>query len=257
MKSKTALVTGSTRGIGFGIADALARKGFNLVLNGVRHETEVVEPVRMLRQRGVDVLYCQGSISDGHDRENIIAKAYHHFGSIHVLVNNAGVAPKKRNHVLELDETSYDYLLDTNLKGTFFMTQAVAKKMIAEKSSSRSFSGCIISITSVSAEVASINRGEYCISKAGLAMMTKLFAVALSEFQIPVYEVQPGIIETDMTAGVKEKYDKLIREGLTLEGRWGTPADIGTIVSALATGEIPYATGQVIHADGGMSVRRL
>lgn len=254
---KSALITGGSRGIGYGIAVALAQQGYNLAINGVRSEEHVQDQLNILKNHNIDVIYCQGNIGDRVDRDGIIAKAIKRFRCIDVLVNNAGVAPAVRQDILDLDEANYDRLLDTNLKGTFFFTQQVAKQMLLEKEQRPAYSPCIISITSISAEVASVNRGEYCISKAGLAMMTKLFAIRLGDEHIPVYEVRPGIIRTDMTAGVKEKYDKLINEGLTLEKRWGTPEDIGKIVAALAKGEIPYATGQVIHADGGMGIRRL
>ena len=254
---KAALVTGGSRGIGFGIARALAVGGYNLAINGVRPEQDALNSLNELRSFNIDVAYCQGNIGEKGDREKIVQNAFAYFGSIEVLVNNAGIAPAVRKDILELDEENYDRLLDTNLKGTFFLTQLVANLMLKRKSLDPSYSPCIITITSISSEVASVNRGEYCMSKAGLSMMTKLFAARLGEVHIPVYEVQPGIISTDMTSGVKDKYDKLINEGLTIDKRWGTPEDIGRIVAALAKGDIPYSTGQVIHADGGMSVRRL
>lgn len=255
---KAALITGGSRGIGYGIAEALAKEGFNLAINGVREEKEAIAALDNLRKRyNVEVIYCQGNIGEAEDRKRIVEKAYAHFRTINVLVNNAGIAPKVRNDILALTEDAYDYLMNINLKGTFFLTQEVARRMRLTKQADPHAEVCIISITSISAEVASINRAEYCLSKAGLGMMTKLFAAALGEVNIPVYEVRPGIIETDMTSGVKEKYDKLIGEGLTLEKRWGRPEDIGRIVAALARGDIPYATGQVISPDGGMGVRRL
>ena len=254
---KAALVTGGSRGIGFGIARALAVGGYNLAINGVRPEQDASSSLNELRSFNIDVVYCRGNIGEKGDREKIVQNAFAYFGSIEVLVNNAGIAPAVRKDILELDEENYDRLLDTNLKGTFFLTQLVANLMLKRKSLDPSYSPCIITITSISSEVASVNRGEYCLSKAGLSMMTKLFAARLGEVNIPVYEVQPGIIRTDMTSSVKDKYDKLINEGLTIDKRWGTPEDIGRIVAALAKGDIPYSTGQVIHADGGMSVRRL
>ena len=254
--AKTALITGGSRGIGLGIAEALGNQGYNLAINGVRGEDEAEEHLTSLRKLS-DVIYCQGNIGDLSDHHRIVSRALSRFKSIDVLVNNAGVAPKTRMDIMELDEEGYDRLLDINLKGTFFLTQQVARQMLAEKSKNPDYRPCIITITSMSAEVASINRGEYCISKAGLSMMTKLFAVRLADSDIPVYEVRPGIIQTDMTSGVKEKYDKLIAGGLTLEKRWGTPSDIGKIVAALAKGDIPYATGQVIAADGGLTIQRL
>ena len=253
---KSALITGGSRGIGLGIAEALGKRGYRLAINGVRDEDEVSQQLDHLRQL-TDVVYCQGNIGNLRDHKGIVAKALTKFNTIDVLVNNAGVAPKNRKDILELDEESFDRLMDINLKGTFFLTQLVAQQMLAAKKSNDKYSPSIITITSMSAEVASINRAEYCMSKAALSMMTKLFATRLAEADIPVYEVRPGIIETDMTAGVREKYDKLINDGLTLEKRWGTPADIGKIVAALASGSIPYATGQVIAADGGLTIRRL
>lgn len=254
---KTALITGGTRGIGFGIAEALARKGYDLAVNGIRGELEVKDELQTLKNYNVDVIYCQGNIGNDEDRSRIIAKAFDHFRIIHVLVNNAGVAPKVRNDILAVTEEDFDYLMNINLKGTFFFTQEVANWMMNEKKSNPNYEACIITVTSISAEVASVNRAEYCMSKAALGMMTKLFAVKLSDANIPVFEVRPGIIETDMTAGVKDKYDKLIDGGLTLEKRWGKPEDIGKIVAALAKGDIPYSTGQVITPDGGMGIRRL
>ena len=257
MSIKTALITGGSRGIGFGIAQNLAKQGFNLAINGVRDEKDVSVELKTLSSFGVEIVYCRGDIGKREERKLIVEKAFDAFGSLNVLVNNAGVAPTIRKDILELDEAGFDYVMDINLKGTFFLSQDVALKMLEEKSRSSDFEGCIITITSISADIASINRGEYCMAKAGLAMMTKLLATRLGEANIPVYEVRPGIIETDMTAGVKEKYDKLINDGLTIEKRWGNPDDIGKIVAALAGGNLPYSTGQVINADGGMNVRRL
>jgi 3-oxoacyl-[acyl-carrier protein] reductase len=254
---KAALVTGGSRGIGYGIALALAKAGYDLAINGVRDEAEVGVKLQELKSFGIDTIYCQGNIGDSGDRINIITKAVTHFKHINLLVNNAGVAPQKRNDVLDLDEASFDRLMNINLKGTFFLTQQAAKHMQSEKQKDSTFQGCIISITSMSAEVASINRAEYCMSKAALGMMTKLFAVRLAEIDLPVYEIRPGIFKTDMTSVVQEKYDKLLQSGLTLEKRWGMPEDIGKIVVALANGEIPYSTGQVITADGGLTISRL
>lgn len=253
---KTALITGGSRGIGYGIAMALAQSGFNLCINGVRSEPEVKEQLESLKSEGVDVLYCQGNIGEPVDRKAIVEKAVAYFQTIDILINNAGVAPRVRKDILELEESDYDWLMDINLKGTFFLTQEVARHMIATRER-RAFPACIITVTSVSATVASVNRAEYCLSKAGLAMLTKLFATRMADFNIPVYEVRPGIIRTDMTSAVVEKYDKLLGEGLAIEKRWGTPEDIGKIVNALATGEFPYTTGQVVEAGGGMHIQRL
>lgn len=254
---RTALITGGTRGIGLGIAKSLAAKGYDLAVNGVRKKEEVEDVLGLLASLGASVIYCPGDVGNAADRQRIVATAWQELGRIDVLVNNAGVAPRKRVDILELDEEGFDYVVNINLKGTFFLSQLVAQRMVSQRRADPEYKPCIITITSVSASVASTNRGEYCMAKAGLAMMTKLFAARLGEENIPVYEIRPGIIETDMTAAVKEKYDKLIEGGLTVEKRWGTPADIGAIVLVLAEGGIPYSTGQVIHADGGMGVRRL
>ncbi len=176
---------------------------------------------------------------------------------IDLLVNNAGVAPKVRADLLETSEESYDYVVNTNLRGVFFLTQAFARDLVAAKKADPAFSGAIINITSISATVVSINRGEYCIAKAGLSMMSQLFATRLGADGIPVYEVRPGVIKTDMTAGVTEKYDKLIANGLNIQPRWGFPDDVGKAVASLARGDLPFSTGQVIMVDGGLTVPRL
>jgi 3-oxoacyl-[acyl-carrier protein] reductase len=254
---RIALVTGGSRGIGLGIATNLAKAGFNLCINGVRDEKEVTDVLKELRAIGSEVVYCQGDISSARDRENILAKTKKHFGALHLLVNNAGIAPKERRDILEATEESFDRLINTNLKGTYFLTQHAARWMVEQKKADSNFDGSVIIVTSISATVASVNRGEYCVSKAGLAMTTQLFAARLGEFGIPVYEVRPGVIDTDMTAGAKEKYDKLIGQGLTVTGRWGYPDDVGKAVAALASGSFPYSTGQVLMVDGGLTIARL
>ena len=254
---RVALITGGSRGIGFGIATKLAAIGFDLAINGVRAESEVEEALRKLKEFGNDVIYCRGDTSSSSDRESIIAKVKEHYGQLHVLVNNAGIPPKERKDILEATEESFDEVISVNLKGSYFLTQKVANWMIDQKKNDKEFSGCIINISSISATVVSVNRGEYCISKAGLSMATQLFAVRLGEFNIPVYEVRPGVIYTDMTAGVKEKYDKLIEEGLCVQQRWGLPEDVGKAVASLANGDFTYSTGQVIMVDGGLTIPRL
>lgn len=254
---RIALITGGSRGIGFGIAQHLAKSGFDIAINGVRDESVVSDVINSLQSFGSEVIYCQGSISSSDDRKKIIQKVKDHFGRLHVLVNNAGIAPKERRDVLETTEESFDDVLSTNLKGNYFLTQLSANWMIEQKKSDATFQGCIINVSSISATVASVNRGEYCISKAGLSMSTQLFAVRLGEFDIPVFEVRPGVISTDMTSGVKEKYDKLIDGGLTVQKRWGFPDDVGSVVASLATGNFPYSTGQVIMVDGGLTIPRL
>jgi len=253
---RVALITGGSRGIGFGIAKHLAQNGFDLAVNGVREEKAVAEVLRELRNTGSDVLYCQGDVASTGDRRKIIEQVKKHFGKLHVLVNNAGVAPKERKDILETSEESFDRLIATNLKSTYFLSQHVANWMIEQKKADTSFTSCIINISSVSATAANVNRGEYCVSKAGISMVTRLFAVRLGEFDIPVYEVRPGVIDTDMTAGVKEKYDKLFEDGLAVQKRWGYPDDVGKAVSALAIGSFPYSTGQVIMIDGGLTLSR-
>lgn len=178
-------------------------------------------------------------------------------GRVDVLVNNAGVAPRERRDILETTEESYDHVMGINLKGSFFLSQLVANRMIAQKQYNPDVFNCIINVSSISATIASVNRGEYCISKAGMGMVTALFAARLGEYDIPVYEVRPGIIKTDMTSGVKEKYDKLLDEGLCVQARWGEPEDVGKVAAALAEGSFPYSTGQVIMVDGGLSLPRL
>lgn len=255
--NKVALITGGSRGIGFGIATCLAKEGFDLAINGVRDESNVNEALEALRSYGIKVIYCQGDISSSTSRKGIIGQVKKEFGRLNVLVNNAGVAPKERNDILEATEESFDYVVGTNLKGTYFLTQTAANWMVEQKQADADFSGCIINVSSISATVASVNRGEYCIAKAGLGMVTQLFAARLGEFRIPVYEIRPGIIATDMTSGVKDKYDKLIGEGLTVQNRWGMPEDIGKAVAALSRGDFLYSTGQVIMVDGGLTLSRL
>jgi 3-oxoacyl-[acyl-carrier protein] reductase len=252
-----ALITGGTRGIGLGIATSLAEAGFDLALNGIRGEKEITSVLGTLRTLGTEVIYCQGNVSDPEDRDRIVRTLLQKFGKVNVLVNNAGMAPRERRDILSATEESFDEVIGVNLKGPYFLTRQIANLMIERKKTDPGYEARIINISSVSATVASVNRGEYCISKAGISMATKLFAVRLGEYNIPVYEVCPGIIDTDMTAGVREKYDRLIREGLTVQKRWGTPEDVGKVVTALATGSLPYSTGQVIMVDGGMTLPRL
>ncbi|GAB4030940.1 3-ketoacyl-ACP reductase [Spirosoma gilvum] len=254
---RTAFITGGSRGIGYGIAEHLAKAGFDLAINGVRPEALVSEALDGLRSLGAEVIYCPGDIALREDRSAMLEKIKAHFGRLNVLVNNAGVAPKERRDILEATEESFQYVVSTNLQGAYFLTQAAANWMIEQKKDRPDFVGRIINISSVSATVASVNRGEYCVAKAGLSMATQLFAARLGEFDIPVYEVRPGIIQTDMTAGVTAKYDKLIADGLCVQRRWGLPDDVGRAVASLARGDFPYSTGQVIMVDGGMTLPRL
>ncbi len=255
--NQVAFITGGSRGIGLGIARKLASQKINLAINGVRDENAVMDTIHELKSQGVDVLYCQGNVALAKDRADMIDKINSHFGQLNFLINNAGIAPRERKDVLQTSEASFDEVLDTNLKSTYFMTQSIANWMIDQKELNPNFNAAIINISSISSVVASVNRGEYCISKAGISMTTQLFAVRLGEYNIPVYEVRPGIIETDMTSGVKEKYDKMISEGLTIQKRWGSPEDVGKCVSAIIKGDFPYSTGQVFYIDGGLMIDRL
>jgi NAD(P)-dependent dehydrogenase (short-subunit alcohol dehydrogenase family) len=254
---RVALITGGSRGIGYGIAEHLAKAGFDLAINGVRPEEAAREALDGLRALGAEVLYCPGDVASPDARAAVLARVRAHFGRLNVFVNNAGVAPKERRDILEATEESFEYVLRTNLQGAYFLTQAVANWLIQQRAEQPDFSGCLVTISSVSATVASVNRGEYCVAKAGLSMATQLFAVRLGEYDLPVYEVRPGIIRTEMTAGVTDKYDRLIEAGLTVQKRWGLPDDVGRAVAALVRGDFPYSTGQVIHVDGGLTLPRL
>jgi 3-oxoacyl-[acyl-carrier protein] reductase len=255
--TRVALVTGGTRGIGLGIAKALAREGWTLALCGLRSRDEVTHVVQELSAAGAPAEYWRADIGSAGDRAQLLTSVISHFGTLHALVNNAGRAPRVRADLLAASEESFEEVLRTNLQGPYFLTQAVARvfaqAMAADKGSFRA----IVFITSVSAELASPHRGEYCVSKAGLSMAVKLFATRLAADSIPVYEVRPGIVATDMTAGVKEMYDKRLGEGLVPEGRWGQPEDVGRAVAALLRGDVAYATGTVVNVDGGLSIPRL
>ncbi len=253
---RVALVTGGSRGIGFGIAQSLAAEGFQLVICGVRNEDAVQQPLAALREQ-TEVAYFSADVSIAADRQRLRDGIQAKFGALHVLVNNAGVAPKVRADILDASEDSYDWVMDVNLKGPYFLTQLMANWMIAQRKAAADFAGCIVNVSSISSTVASPSRGEYCLSKAGMSMATLLWATRLGEYDIPVYEVRPGITETDMTAGVKEKYDTLIADGLLLQQRWGQPADTGKVVAMMARGDVGYSTGQVITVDGGLLVPRL
>jgi len=250
----TALITGGTRGIGLGIAQALAREGWRLALCGVRAPDAVREVIDAFDGRAD---YFQADVGSVTDRERLAAVVGERYGSVNALVNNAGRAPRVRADLLEASEDSFEELMRINLQGPYFLTQAIARQMAARKSSDQAFPASIVFVTSVSAEMASIARGEYCVSKAGLAMATRLFALRLAPIGIPVYEVRPGIVATDMTAVVKDVYDQRIAAGLVPEGRWGQPDDIGRVVAALLRGDVPYATGTVVHVDGGLALPKL
>ncbi len=254
---RVALVTGGARGIGLGVSAALAREGFDLAICGVREAVAAQAALEDLRGLGAAVLYVRADVSDAAARAALMEAVRARFGRLHVLVNNAGVAPSVRADLLDADEASFERLIRINLQGPYFLTQAVARWMVEQKRADAAFRGCIVNVSSVSATVASVNRGDYCISKAGVSMATQLWAARLGEYDLPVYEVRPGVTRTDMTAGVTEKYDKLIAEGLLVQARWGEPDDVGRAVAALARGDLAYSTGQVIMVDGGLTLPRL
>jgi len=254
---RSALITGGTRGIGLGIARALARDGWTLALGGQRADTDVAPVLDALRALGVDVHYLRGDLSSRDERARLLADLRTAVGVPNAVVNNAGRAPRARLDLLEATEESFDEVLRTNLQGPYFLTQAIARDQVDRRRADPSFTASIVFVTSVSAEMVSVNRGDYCVSKAGLSMAARLFAVRLAREGIPVFEVRPGVIATDMTAGVREKYDRLIADGLIPEARWGQPDDVGRIVAALVRGDAPYATGTIVNVDGGLMIPRL
>ena len=242
-RGKVAAVTGSTRGIGKAIADALEQEGYLVIRSGTRP------------MDGANYIPCD--ISKSEDRERFFDEIHRRCGRLDLLVNNAGVAPRERLDILQTTEESYDYVMDVNLKGAFFMCQRAANDMLALQGKLEDYQPRIVNISSISAYTSSTNRGEYCISKAGVSMATQLFADRLARHGIPVFEVRPGIILTDMTAPVREKYQTLIDGGLTPVPRFGRPEDVADCVLALCSGRLDFAAGQVIDADGGFHLRRL
>lgn len=254
---KTALITGAARGIGNAIAVRLAEDGYAVAIMDIIDEEAASENLKKVRERCGDVIYVRGDITSRPSREETVRKVIDAFGRIDVLVNNAGTAPRVRADLLDTTEESFDYVMNINLKGAFFLTQLVAREMIKEVRANKCISPKIINISSISAYTSSVQRGEYCISKAGVSMMTKLFADRLAEFGISVNEIRPGIILTDMTSAVKEKYDSLIENGLLPIKRWGYPEDVANAVSLLCSDKFGYSTGQVINVDGGFHLRRL
>jgi len=256
--SRTALVTGGTRGIGLGIARALAADGWQLIICGVRAEADVSTVLEELRAGGsASVHYRSADVARSADRARLVDDVRVQCGAVNVLVNNAGRAPRVRADLLEAAEGDFEDLIRTNLEGPYFLTQAIARDQLARRQTDSSFAASIIFITSVSAEMASTNRGDYCVSKAGLSMTARLFAARLAADGIPVFEVRPGIVATDMTSAVRDTYDRRIADGLVPARRWGQPEDVGRVVAALARGDLPYATGSIIDVDGGLSLPRL
>lgn len=254
MENLNVLVTGGARGIGAGIVEQLAKKGHNVAFCGRATAESAEEVLNELRNKYPGrFMYYQCDVSSPEDRRKLMDSFLADFGCIDVLVNNAGVAPNVRADLLDMGEESFLRVLTINLMGPFFLTQTAAKKIMENKNGKFH---CIVNIGSVSADYASINRGEYCLSKAGVAMATKLWAVRLADENIPVYELRPGVIKSDMTSVVSAKYDKMIAEGLTLQRRWGMPEDIGKAVAMLVEGSLAYSTGQVINIDGGLTIER-
>jgi 3-oxoacyl-[acyl-carrier protein] reductase len=256
---RVALVTGASRGIGRAIAIELGRIGYGVIINYRSNAAEAERTVDEVRAVGdARVESFAADVGNEDDRQRLVTHTREIFGRLDLLVNNAGIAPEKRVDLLEASAESFDRLMNVNLKGPFFLSQLVARWMIEQKQSGvPDYNPAIVNISSVSAYAASPERAEYCISKAGLAMMTKVFAARLADEGINVYEIRPGVIATDMTANVKEKYDKQIADGLTPISRWGTPEDVGRAVAAIAAGSFPFSTGEVINVDGGFHLRRL
>jgi 3-oxoacyl-[acyl-carrier protein] reductase len=250
-----AIVTGAGRGIGSAIAKELAALGYDLVINRVRKDAPAT--LKEVEQLGAKCEFTPGDISCTEDRTHLVETAKNKFARCDMLVNNAGVAPLKRMDILQATEESYDRVMGINLKGPYFLTQQIANWMIEQKKQHPQRSLRIVNVGSISSYTSSPSRGEYCISKAGMTMMTRLFADRLAEFDIGVFEVSPGIVATDMTSAVKDKYDKLIAEGLTPIKRWGQPQDVARVVGAIAEGKLDFCTGTVINVDGGFHIRRL
>jgi NAD(P)-dependent dehydrogenase (short-subunit alcohol dehydrogenase family) len=257
MMPGAAIVTGGSRGIGRGIALALAGAGFQVVVNYARDAAAARAAGEQVTAAGGRAHLVQADIARADDRERLVAQAYAACGRIDLLVNNAGVAPPVRADLLDATEDSFDQVLSVNLKGPYFLTQLVARRMVAQRAEGRLDRPKIVTVGSISAYTASPNRGDYCLAKAGLAMLTRLYAARLAEHGIQVFEVRPGIVATDMTGPVRQRYDALIRDGLTPIRRWGQPDDVGRAVLAIATDLLPFSTGAVIDVDGGFHLRTL
>ena len=257
VKNPAVLITGASRGIGRGIAVELAKAGWRIGINYASDADAALETLRLVRRQGGAGAVVQADVASAPQRQRLLDFMRERFGRLDALVNNAGVAPNIRADLLETGEASYDRVMGINLKGPFFLTQLAAREMLSLRKQGKLKRGYIVNISSISAYTASINRGEYCLSKAGLAMLTALFAARLARAEIGVFEVRPGIIATDMTGPVQEKYDRLIADGLTPIKRWGTPKDIGRCVAAILRGDFPFSTGQVFDVDGGFHLRTL
>jgi NAD(P)-dependent dehydrogenase (short-subunit alcohol dehydrogenase family) len=254
-RAPIAFVTGARRGIGRGIAQALADAGFDVVVNDLLDDAATRETLAAIGAKGRRAAFVQGSIADLPAHAELVAAAFGAFGTVDCLVNNAGIQVKVRGDLLDVTPASFDEILAVNLRGTFFLTQAVAKRMLAERRSTADPPRSIVTISSANARLVSLNRAEYCFAKTGLAMLSQLFALRLAEADVACYEVRPGVIRTDMTAAAKDRYDKLIAEGLTPIRRWGEPEDVGRTVAALAQRSLPFNTGDAFHVDGGLHIK--
>ena len=255
MKKKTAMITGAGRGIGQAVANALAEKGFNIVIADILPDAD--ETVRLCNRQGVDTLYVRADVSNRDDRSNLIRQVQQKFQRLDLLVNNAGVGVEERKDILETTEESYDRVMGINLKGPFFLTQAAAAWMIRQAEQDPERSPMIVNIASLTSYASATSMAEYCLSKTGVSMMTSLYADRLAQHGIRVYEIRPGIVKTDMTVAVRDKYDAFIEEGGLPIRRWGYPEDIARAIAGLAEGFLPYSTGEVINVDGGFHLRRL
>jgi 3-oxoacyl-[acyl-carrier protein] reductase len=253
---QTAIVTGASRGIGFAIAMSLAKSGYNVVITARSPIDKCRDNYSLLKKTGANCLYIQSDNSVDADRRRVLELTLQKFGAVHLLINNAGVAPLERNDILDMSEESFDRVIAINTKGTMFMSQIVARQMLKQDYLGKK-RGTIINISSCSATVSSVNRAEYCVSKAGIAMITTLFADRLAPHGILVHEVRPGVIKTDMTSGVKQKYDNLFAAGNFPIARWGEPEDVANAVCALAGDSFLYTTGGYINIDGGFHIQRL
>jgi NAD(P)-dependent dehydrogenase (short-subunit alcohol dehydrogenase family) len=249
-----ALVTGAGRGIGRAIALALAKKGFNLLVNDLAQSAELDETVALIRRERREAVAVRGDIADIAGHEALVETAWNAFGGLHCLVNNAGISVAKRDDILTVTPESFDRLHQVNLRGPFFLTQTIAKRMlVAPEDRFRS----IITVSSINVGFVAVDRAEYCLSKTALAMMSQLYAVRLASAGINCYEVQPGVIRTDMTAVVRERYDRLFESGVAPIARWGEADDVGSAIAMLASGALAYTTGETLRVDGGLAIRRL
>lgn len=253
---RTAIVTGGSRGIGLAIAKQLAQDGFNLAILATQDYAVHEKNLKGIQELGAELFYLKGSVANAEDRAALVEGTVKRFGDIHVLINNAGVGPKVRNDLLEMTEESWDYVMGINTRGNMFLTQLVARQMLKQEAK-RKKRGTIINVSSCSAVVSSTNRGEYCVSKAGVSMLTTLYADRLAGEGIMVYEIRPGVIATDMTSGVKNKYDAMIASGDFPIARWGMPEDVANVVSVLAGDNFLYTTGNYFDVDGGFHIKRL